>query len=55
MLKLKHFVIYTGAYLWGWRMIGIGWKTTWFFGVSINTRHLGSSEQSHEVIRTDFA
>ena len=53
MLKLKNFVLYTGAYLWGWRMIGVGWKTKWFFGFSLNTRDRADTEQ-YTVIRTDF-
>jgi len=27
--------IYHGTVAWGWRMYGIGYKTKWFFGFSI--------------------
>lgn len=35
MIKFKGIVIYLGTLSWGWRMFGIGWKTTWFLGLSI--------------------
>ena len=40
MIKLGPIVIYTGGYLNGWRMVGIGWRVTWFFGFSVNEKLL---------------
>ena len=36
MINIGRFRVYTGARLWGWRMIGIGWGSLWFCGVSVN-------------------
>ena len=29
-------IIYFGKIAWGWKMYGIGYKTKWFLGFSIN-------------------
>lgn len=36
MIRLGRFRIYTGDRLWGWRLVGIGWGSLWFCGVSVN-------------------
>lgn len=36
MHKFGNFVFYTAHVGWGWKMYGFGWKTKWFYGLSIN-------------------
>lgn len=36
MYKFVNFVVYLGYPGWGWKMYGLGWKTKWFIGLSIN-------------------
>lgn len=35
MRILRNFFLYLGTPGWGWIMYGIGWKTKWFFGMSV--------------------
>lgn len=36
MKKIFGVRIHLGTNSWGWRMYGIGYKSLWFFGFSIN-------------------
>jgi hypothetical protein len=36
VIRLGRFRIYTGDRLWGWRLVGIGWGSLWFCGISVN-------------------
>ncbi len=37
MICLGGFRIYTGGLIYGWRLVGIGWRGTWFLGFSVST------------------
>ena len=36
VIEFLGFRAYCGYIGWGWKMIGIGYKTKWFFGYSVN-------------------
>ena len=36
MIKLGPIRIYFGGRITAWRMVGIGWRETWFLGFSVN-------------------